>query len=82
MAEGGGLGLALGDDADTRLSFFNLGEIRVARESDFQCFLHLAENHEGWVKKLDKNGLIVWNRDTGKTSIKMFKVLCEFMIYG
>lgn len=73
MAEGG-LGLALTDEAGERLTFFELGEIRIARESDFQYFRRLVEGHEGWLKKLDKNGLTVWNRDTGKTSVKMFKV--------
>ncbi len=55
-------------------TFFSLGEIRVARESDFEYFRRLADDNEGWTKKLDRDGLTVWNRDSGSTSIKMFKV--------
>ena len=54
--------------------FFHLGEIRVATDSDFDYFTHLAEHHEDWVKKLDKNGLIVWQKETGHSTIKMAKV--------
>ena len=61
----------------TRPPFLKLGEIRVASDSDFQYFIELAENHEGWVQKLDRDGLIVWNRDMGKTPLKMFKVTCS-----
>ncbi len=60
-------------------TFFSLGEIRVARESDFEHFRRLADDSEGWTKKLDRDGLTVWNRDSGSTSIKMFKV-CTCLI--
>ena len=58
----------------TGSGFFHLGEIRVATDSDFEYFIHLAEHHEDWVKKLDKNGLTVWQKETGHSTIKMAKV--------
>ena len=54
--------------------FFHLGEIRPATDSDFDYFTRLAEHHEDWVKKLDKNGLVVWQKETGHSTIKMAKV--------
>ena len=57
----------------SELSFFKLGEIRPARTSDFEYFVSLAEGH-GWTKKMDKNGLMAWSKETGNTSIKMAKV--------
>lgn len=54
-------------------SFFELGEIRPARDSDFAYFVGLAEGH-GWTKKLDKNGLVAWSKDMGKSTVKMVKV--------
>lgn len=54
-------------------SFFELGEIRPARDSDFEYFIGLAEGH-GWTKKLDKNGLMAWSKDTGRSTVKMVKV--------
>lgn len=55
-------------------NFFQLGEIRVATDSDFDYFIRLAEHHEDWVKKLDKNGLTVWQKEVGHSTIKMAKV--------
>ena len=54
--------------------FFHLGEIRVATDSDFDYFIRLAEHHEEWIKKLDKNGLTVWQKEVGHSTIKMAKV--------
>jgi len=66
MATGGGNG-------DTS-SFFKLGEIRLAKDSDFQHFRQLADGNDGWTQKLDKNGLVVWSKETQDSSIKMMKV--------
>ena len=53
--------------------FFNVGEIRSSKESDFDYFLHLCDNDEGW--ELKQGGPIsIWNRDMGKTGVKMLKV--------
>ena len=58
---------------DKQSSFFELGEIRPARDSDFEYFIGLADGH-GWTKKLDKNGLMAWSKDMGKSTVKMVKV--------
>lgn len=55
-------------------SFFELGEVRLATDSDFDYFAHLAKNFDGWVKKYDKHGVTVWNKDTGGKTVKMLKV--------
>ena len=62
----------------TEGDFLQLGEIRAATDADFEYFVRLAENHENWIKKLDKNGLIVWQKETGHSTIKMAKVLDVF----
>ena len=62
----------------TEGDFLQLGEIRTATDADFEYFVRLAENHENWIKKLDKNGLIVWQKETGHSTIKMAKVLDVF----
>ena len=54
-------------------AFFEVGEIRPARESDFQHFLELADGG-GWTKKMDKNGILAWTRHMENSAIKMFKV--------
>ena len=54
-------------------TFFVVGEIRPALDSDFQHFIDLADGG-GWVKKMEKNGLLAWTRNTENASIKMFKV--------
>ena len=66
MATGGGNG--------ETSPFFELGEIRLAKESDFQHFTRLVDNNEGWTQKLNKNGLVVWSKETANSSIKMMKV--------
>ena len=55
--------------------FFQVNEIRSATDSDFEYFVQLAEEEEdGWVKKLDKNGITIWQKETGESPIKMAKV--------
>ena len=59
--------------------FFQLNEIRSATDSDFEYFIRLAEEEEGWIKKLepkklDKNSITIWQKETGVSSIKMAKV--------
>ena len=68
--------------ASTEGCFLQLGEIRVATDADFDYFVHLAECHDNWTKKLDKNGLIVWQKETGHSTIKMakvFKILTQYV---
>lgn len=55
--------------------FFEPNEIRSATDSDFEYFVQLADDRgDTWIKKLDKNGLVIWQKDTGVSSIKMAKV--------
>lgn len=56
--------------------FFQPNEIRSATDADFEYFIRLAEVHEGdgWIKKLDKNNLTIYQKETGVSSIKMAKV--------
>ena len=54
--------------------FLELGEIRVATDADFDYFMRLAECTDNWNKKLDKNGLTVWQKETGHSTIKLAKV--------
>ena len=52
---------------------FELGEIRSATDNDFDRFIHLLEDSDGWVKKLDKV-VTVWQKETGHSTIKLVKV--------
>ena len=55
--------------------FFQPNEIRSATDSDFDYFIQLADQDgDGWIKKLDKNGLVIWQKESGVSSIKMAKV--------
>ena len=54
--------------------FFQLGEVREAKDTDFDYFRRLAEYHDNWIKRLDNNGLTVWQKETGHSTIKMAKV--------
>ena len=60
----------------TEHSFFKLGEIRVATDKDFEHFMRIADNHDGWIKKVEKNGLRIWQKETDASAIKMAKVHC------
>ena len=66
--------MATGGENGETSPFFELGEIRLAKESDFQHFTRLVDNNEGWTQKLNKNGLVVWSKETANSSIKMMKV--------
>ncbi len=56
--------------------FIQLNEIRSATDADYQYFIQLAEDHgDGWVKRLEKNDLTIWQKETGVSSIKMAKVV-------
>lgn len=59
--------------AEKLSTFFEVGEIRPARDSDFQHFIGLIDGG-GWTKKVDKDGIIAWTRNIESTSIKMIKV--------
>lgn len=64
------------DGTSTPLSgFFQVNEIRRATDADFDYFIYLAEEHgDGWVQKLNKDDIKIWQKDTGVSSIKMAKV--------
>ena len=54
---------------------FKVNEIRSATDEDFQHFIRLVEEHKvegsGWTKKLDKNNIVIWQKETGASPIKM-----------
>lgn len=55
-------------------SFFQPYEIRSATDADFEHFVRLAdEQGDGWVKKLDKNNITIWQKEAGVSPIKMAK---------
>lgn len=54
--------------------FIQPNEIRSATDSDFEYFIQLAEREDGWIKKLDKNNITIWQKETGVSSIRMAKV--------
>lgn len=55
-------------------SFIQVNEIRSATDEDFDYFIRLVEENDGWIKKLDK-GITVWQKETSKVSpIRMAKV--------
>lgn len=54
--------------------FYKLGEIRPPRDEDFDHFLQLADSHDNWTLKHDKNGVRVWMRDIPGETVKMLKV--------
>lgn len=60
----------------TEEQFFKIGEIRPPQQEDFDYFLQLADNHEGWTEKHNKNNVKVWMKDTPGSNVKMLKVIC------
>ena len=60
----------------TEEQFFKIGEIRPPQQQDFDYFLQLADNHEGWTEKHTKNNVKVWMKDTPGSNVKMLKVIC------
>ena len=59
---------------ETEEQFFKIGEIRPPKQEDFDYFLRLADNHEGWTEKHNKNNVKVWMKDTPGSNVKMLKV--------
>ena len=58
--------------------FFQPLEIRSATDADFDYFIQLADQEgDGWIKKLDKDSITIWQKETGTSSIKMAKVPIE-----
>ena len=62
-------------------TFFTVGDIRPAEDSDFEHFMELIDGG-GWTKKMDKNGLLAWTRSVEDSSIKMFKVILYRLYHG
>lgn len=54
--------------------FFKLGEIRAATDDDFEYFMHIADCHDGWMKKVDKSGFAIYQKESDNSAIKMVKV--------
>ena len=65
---------ANGDDPETIIDFFRVGEIRLPTDEDFQYFVTLSDDHDGWIQKFDKDGTIVWMKEVPGNTVKMLKV--------
>ena len=55
-------------------NFFKLGEIRVATEKDCEHFMHIADSNDGWIRKVEKNGFTIYQRECDNSMVKMAKV--------
>lgn len=55
-------------------SFYRVGEIRAPEDSDFAYFAGLADTHEDWTLKHDRNNVRVWMKETPGQTLKMMKV--------
>ena len=53
---------------------FNLGEVRAAKESDFDYFLSLCHLSEGWHQEYSKRDVTVHSRSSAGSSFRMFRV--------
>ena len=61
--------------ANPASGFFGLGEVRAATDRDFDYFLNLLDNNDGWIKKLEKNELTIFQKECENSTIKMAKVI-------
>ena len=61
--------------ANPACGFFDLGEVRAATDKHFDYFLNLLDNNDGWIKKLEKNELTIWQKECENSTIKMAKVI-------
>ncbi|XP_064404303.1 START domain-containing protein 10-like [Halichondria panicea] len=59
-------------------NFFKLGEIRVATEKDCEHFMHIADSNDGWIRKVEKNGFTIYQRECDNSMVKMAKVCGVF----
>lgn len=56
----------------------NVGEVRVADDSDFSKFRNLCTLHEGWTLAYNKRKIRVWTKKTPVCDFKMIKVTTTF----
>ena len=53
---------------------FKLGEVRDGKDSDFEYFVNLCNNDDGWLTKYNKHQTQVLSQSTQYTNFKMVKV--------
>ena len=65
------------------MNFFKIGEIRKPTDEDYEHFLSLSNNHDGWILKCDKPEVKVWTKDIPGVTVKMLKVsaYCRTIMY-
>ena len=60
------------------VDFFKIGEIRRPTDKDFQHFMSLNDENDGWILKCDKNEVKVWMKDIPGVTVKMLKVRIQY----
>ena len=56
------------------MPFFNVGDVRVADDSDMKYFLSICDNHEGWSLEVNRADLQIWCKPTSESDFKIVKV--------
>lgn len=57
---------------------FNLGEVRLPTDKDYEYIQKLCENDEGWTIEYTKNNLKIWNKVNELSAFKMIRARAEF----
>ena len=52
-----------------------VGEVRVAEDTDYAFFKAMCKNHEDWSSVYAKNNVFVWTKQNDVSDFKMIKVL-------
>ena len=63
------------------LSVLQVGEIRVADDSDFRKLKNLDEDADNWKLEYQKNNTSVWTKNNEVSSFKIVKVSFFSMFY-
>ena len=61
------------------LSVLQVGEVRVAEDSDFRKLKTLSDETDDWKLEYQKNGTNVWTKNNTNSSFKVVKVLYSFI---
>lgn len=57
-----------------------IGEVRVAEDTDFLKLKSLCEETEGWKQEYNKHNVNVWTKNNDVSSFKMVKVTSLFLL--
>jgi len=60
------------------LSVQQIGEIRVADDSDFRKLKALCDDNENWKMEYQKNATTVWTKNNEVSNFKILKVFFTF----